>query len=57
MKEELIKLKFKKMKKITLVYFNILAVLSVICQPTFAQTSNRRYFSRGDSFYLESGGL
>jgi hypothetical protein len=26
------------MKKITLVYFNILAVLSVICQPLFAQS-------------------
>ena len=45
------------MKKITLVYFNILAVLSVICQPIFAQTPQiGDTFQGGIVFYLESGG-
>ena len=45
------------MKKIILVYFNVLAVLSVICQPIFAQTPQiGDTFQGGIVFYLESGG-
>ena len=45
------------MKKITLVYFNILAVLSVICQPIFAQTPQiGDTLQGGIVFYLEPGG-
>ena len=45
------------MKKITLVYFNILAVLSVICQPIFAQTPQiGDNFQGGIVFWLDGNG-
>tara|TARA_B100001741_G_C16221913_1_gene445239 strand:- start:74 stop:226 length:153 start_codon:yes stop_codon:yes gene_type:complete len=41
------------MKKYILVYFNILAVLSVICQPLFAQSPQvGDNLQRGIIFYL-----
>ena len=45
------------MKKITLVYFNILAVLSIICQPLFAQSPQvRDNFQGGIVFYVDTTG-
>ncbi len=45
------------MKKIILVYFNILAVLSVICQPIFAQTPQiGDTFQGGIVFYFDTTG-
>tara|TARA_B100001115_G_C15740796_1_gene361491 strand:- start:1 stop:390 length:390 start_codon:yes stop_codon:yes gene_type:complete len=45
------------MKKITRVYFNILAVLSIICQPLFAQYPQvGDNFQGGIVFYVDTTG-